>query len=61
MEAATWMPLATKPEILFRPCGQTRDGLVTSVLGHSWTLDRECGVSALPPEADMLSVGFNVC
>ena len=25
------------------------------------TLDRGCGVSALPPGADMLSVGTNVC
>jgi len=33
----------------------------TSALGHEQTLVRGMGMSALPPEADMLIVGINVC
>ena len=32
-----------------------------SALGHWRTLERELAMSALPPEADMLIVGINVC
>jgi len=30
-------------------------------LGHEQTLEGGSGMSALPPEADMLIVGINVC
>ena len=32
-----------------------------SALGHLRTLERGSGMSALPPEADMLIVDINVC
>ena len=32
-----------------------------SAMGHEQTLESGSGMSALPPEADMLIVGINVC
>ena len=48
-------------EAAFRVCEVVPRARPMSALGHSRTLVRVSGMSALPPEADMLIVGINVC
>ena len=48
-------PLAS-PKCALRPIAER-----VSAMGHKQTLESGSGMSALPPEADMLIVGINVC